>query len=102
MSLLPRFYDDFDGEIRIDDVLIKDFDIKNLRSHIALGQSKHTLFNDTIANNINYGSSNRDLEEIKEAAKKANAHDFIEALPDGYDTVAGDDGVLLSEDNVKE
>ncbi len=96
MSLLPRFYDDFDGEIRIDDVLIKDFDIKNLRSHIALVSQNITLFNDTIANNINYGSSNRDLEEIKEAAKKANAHDFIEALPDGYDTVAGDDGVLLS------
>ncbi len=70
MSLLPRFYDDFDGEIKIDDVLIKDFDIKNLRSHIALVSQNITLFNDTIANNINYGSSNRDIEEIKEAAKK--------------------------------
>ena len=55
-----------------------------------------TLFNDTIANNINYGFTDRSLEEIKEAAKKANAHDFIEALPDGYETIAGDDGVLLS------
>ena len=48
------------------------------------------------ANNINYGSEERDLEQIKDAAKKANAHEFIEALPDGYDTIAGDDGVLLS------
>ena len=96
MSLLPRFYDDFKGEIKIDGVLLNEFEIKNLRSHIALVSQNITLFNDTIANNINYGSEERSLDEIKAAAKKANAHDFIEALPDGYETIAGDDGVLLS------
>ena len=96
MSLLPRFYDGFDGEIKIDDVLLNEFDIKNLRSHIALVSQNITLFNDTIANNINYGSAERTFDEIKDAAVKANAHEFIEALPDGYDTIAGDDGVLLS------
>ena len=96
MSLLPRFYDGFDGEIKIDDVSLNEFDIKNLRSHIALVSQNITLFNDTIANNINYGSAERTFDEIKDAAIKANAHEFIEALPDGYDTIAGDDGVLLS------
>ena len=96
MSLLPRFYDGFNGEIRIDGVLLNEFEIKNLRSHIALVSQNITLFNDTIANNINYGSEERSIEQIKEAARKANAHEFIEALPDGYDTIAGDDGVLLS------
>ena len=57
MSLLPRFYDDFHGKIEIDDISLKDFEIKNLRSHIALVSQNITLFNDTIANNINYGSS---------------------------------------------
>ena len=96
MSLLPRFYDGFKGDIKIDGVLLSEFDIKNLRSHIALVSQNITLFNDTIANNINYGSEERTHEEIIEAAKKANAHEFIETLPDGYETVAGDDGVLLS------
>ena len=96
MSLIPRFYDDFEGEIKVDGISLTDYDIKNLRSHIALVSQNITLFNDTIANNINYGASERSLEEIKKAAKKANAHEFIEALPDGYETTAGDDGVLLS------
>ena len=61
MSLLPRFYDGFEGEIKIDGVLLSEFDIKNLRSHIALVSQNITLFNDTIANNINYGSEERDL-----------------------------------------
>ena len=96
MSLLPRFYDGFDGSITIDGVALEDFEIKNLRSHIALVSQNITLFNDTIAKNINYGSQERSMDEIKEAAIKANAHEFIEALPDGYETIAGDDGVLLS------
>ena len=96
MSLLPRFYDNFEGEIKIDDVLLSEFEIKNLRSHISLVSQNITLFNDTIGNNINYGSEERTIEEIQDAAKKANAHEFIVNLPDGYDTIAGDDGVLLS------
>ena len=96
MSLLPRFYDGFTGEISVDGVPLMNYDIKNLRSHIALVSQNITLFNDTIASNINYGSNEKTLDEIKIAARKANAHDFIEALPDGYETIAGDDGVLLS------
>ena len=96
MSLLPRFYDGFTGEISVDGIPLMDYDIKNLRSHIALVSQNITLFNDTIASNINYGSNEKTLDEIKIAARKANAHDFIEALPDGYETIAGDDGVLLS------
>ena len=96
MSLLPRFYDGYEGDIKVDGISISEYEITNLRSHIALVSQNVTLFNDTIANNINYGSSNVDLEQIKDAAKKANADSFIELMADGYETQAGDDGVLLS------
>ncbi len=96
MSLLPRFYGDYEGEIKIDGISINDYEITNLRSHIALVSQNVTLFNDTIANNISYGSSSNNLEQIKEAAKQANANSFIELMADGYETVVGDDGVLLS------
>tara|TARA_B100001029_G_scaffold70043_1_gene56996 strand:- start:848 stop:3667 length:2820 start_codon:yes stop_codon:yes gene_type:complete len=96
MSLLPRFYDGYEGEIMIDGVSVSEYEITNLRSHISLVSQNVTLFNDTIANNINYGSSNNDLTQIKEAARKANADTFIELMADGYETQAGDDGVLLS------
>ena len=96
MSLLPRFYDGYEGDISIDDKSISEYEITNLRSHISLVSQNVTLFNDTIANNINYGSAEFDLNKIKEAAKKANADSFIELMADGYDTQTGDDGVLLS------
>ena len=96
MSLLPRFYDGYEGEISIDGISISEYEITNLRSHISLVSQNVTLFNDTIANNINYGSAEFDLNKIKEAAKKANADSFIELMADGYDTQTGDDGVLLS------
>ena len=96
MSLLPRFYDGYEGDISIDDKSISEYEITNLRSHISLVSQNVTLFNDTIANNINYGSGEFDLNKIKEAAKKANADSFIELMADGYDTQTGDDGVLLS------
>ena len=96
MSLLPRFYDGYEGDISIDDKSISEYEITNLRSHISLVSQNVTLFNDTIANNINYGSTVFDLNKIKEAAKKANADSFIELMADGYDTQTGDDGVLLS------
>ena len=96
MSLLPRFYDGYEGDIKVDGISISEYEITNLRSHIALVSQSVTLFNDTIANNINYGSSNVDLDQIKDAAKKANADSFIELMADGYETQAGDDGVLLS------
>jgi ATP-binding cassette, subfamily B, bacterial MsbA len=96
LSLIPRFYEQSEGEILIDDVSINDYEIKNLRSHISLVSQDVTLFNDTIFNNISYGMKDADLTSVQEAAKKANAHDFIQAMPDGYSTLAGDDGVLLS------
>ena len=96
MSLLPRSYDGYEGDISIDDKSISEYEITNLRSHISLVSQNVTLFNDTIANNINYGSGEFDLNKIKEAAKKANADSFIELMADGYDTQTGDDGVLLS------
>ena len=96
MSLLPRFYDGYNGDIAIDGISISEYEITNLRSHISLVSQNVTLFNDTIANNINYGSTELDLIKIKEAAKKANADSFIELMADGYDTQTGDDGVLLS------
>ena len=96
MSLLPRSYDGYEGDISIDDKSISEYEITNLRSHISLVSQNVTLFNDTIANNINYGSAEFDLNKIKEAAKKANADSFIELMADGYDTQTGDDGVLLS------
>ena len=96
MSLLPRFYDGHEGDIKVDGISISEYEITNLRSHIALVSQNVTLFNDTIANNINYGSSDTDFDQIKEAAKKANADSFIELMADGYETQAGDDGVLLS------
>ena len=70
MSLLPRFYDGFEGEIKIDGVLLSEFDIKNLRSHIALVSQNITLFNDTIANNINYGSEEGILSRLKMQLKR--------------------------------
>ena len=82
MSLLPRFYEVTD--ISIDDKSISEYEITNLRSHISLVSQNVTLFNDTIANNINYGSTEFDLNKIKEAAKKANADSFIELMADEY------------------
>lgn len=97
VSLLPRFYDATSGDINLDGHDINSLTLQNLRSHIALVNQNVTLFNDTIAHNISYS----DLENIKSnklvsAAKAANALEFIENLPDGMDTVVGEDGVLLS------
>ena len=75
---------------------LEDYEIRNLRSHISLVNQNITLFNDTVINNINYGSIEEDFNNIVEASKKAHADSFIRAMPDGYETVVGDDGVLLS------
>jgi len=97
VSLLPRFYEYTEGEIRIDDHSLKDYSLRALRSHIALVTQNVVLFNDTIAANIAYGSL-RDCsrEDIREAAAKAHALEFIERMPDGLDTMIGDNGVMLS------
>jgi subfamily B ATP-binding cassette protein MsbA len=97
VSLLPRFYEYQQGEIRLDGHLITDFSLAALRAQIALVTQNVVLFNDTIAANIAYGSlRNRSQDEIVEAARKAHAMEFIERMPDGLDTMVGDNGVMLS------
>ena len=97
VSLLPRFYDATAGKIFIDDIDALELELSNLRSHIALVSQHVTLFNDTIAHNIAYGSLDSASEEdIRDAAKAAHALEFIEQLPDGMNTIVGENGVLLS------
>ena len=97
VSLLPRFYDKTSGDITIDDLAIETLSLSNLRSHIALVSQNVTLFNDTVAHNIAYSDLDDVVEDrVRNAAKSANALEFIEDLPDGFDTVVGEDGVLLS------
>ena len=97
VNLIPRFYDCSEGKILLDGIDIKKFTLENLRTHISLVSQNVTLFNDSVINNIAFGElKDRERERIINAAKIANAHDFIESLPDGYNTEIGDDGVLLS------
>jgi subfamily B ATP-binding cassette protein MsbA len=96
-SLIPKFYSPTKGEILLDDVPIRDVSLSNLRSHMAIVTQDVTLFNDTVARNIAYGSLvGKAREKIKAAAEKAYAGGFIEGLEEGLDTLVGDDGVLLS------
>ncbi len=96
VDLLPRFYDIQKGEINIDSVNIKDTSLKNLRSQMGNVNQEAILFNDTFFNNIAFGVDNATLAEVEEAAKIANAHEFIMATPNGYDTNVGDRGGKLS------
>jgi subfamily B ATP-binding cassette protein MsbA len=97
VSLIPRFYDATEGEICIDGVPTRDYKLRNLRQQIALVNQQVTLFNDSIAGNIGYGSlGGRDLEMIRQAADAAYATNFIELLPDGFDTLIGESGTRLS------
>ena len=97
MNLIPRFYDIVSGKILIGDTNINKYSLNNLRSLIAFVGQDLTLFNDTVKNNIAYGSlENKNFKEIESAAISANANEFIDKFPDGYDTIVGDDGVLLS------
>lgn len=96
VGLIPRFYDVTEGKITIDDVDVRDYQIRNLRSHIGIVLQDNILFSDTIMSNILYGRPDASEEEIIEAAKAVHAHDFIVGLPDGYDTVVGERGVKLS------
>jgi subfamily B ATP-binding cassette protein MsbA len=96
VSLIPRFYDVSKGAIFIDGLDIRDVTVASLVSQIALVDQETILFNESIANNIRYGKPGANLEEVAEAAKAAFAHDFIQQLPDGYDTNIGDRGLRLS------
>ena len=95
-SLIPRFYEVNEGKILLDGQDIRDISLHTLRKSIGLVQQDVYLFAGTIADNICYGKREATATEIIEAAKKANAHDFIIALPDGYDTDIGQRGVKLS------
>jgi len=97
VNLLPRFYDARAGSITIDGQNVNDIKLLDLRQHISLVSQHVTLFNDTIANNIAYGSlhgANRD--EIRRAADMAHVTEFVDKLPDGFDSMVGENGVLLS------
>jgi subfamily B ATP-binding cassette protein MsbA len=97
VSLLPRFYELSQGQIYIDGIDIKDISLASLRSQIALVSQHVTLFNDTISHNIAYGAlENTTHADILRAARAAHALEFIEQLPDGFDTIVGENGVLLS------
>jgi len=96
VNLLPRFYDVEKGQILIDGYDIRKVTLKSLRDQIGLVTQQTILFNDTVRNNIAYGNLKCSNQEIIEAAKAANAHDFIERLPQGYDTTIGEQGVKLS------
>ena len=96
-NLIPRFYNHQQGDILIDDVDVNEYKLSNLREHISLVTQNVTLFNDTIANNIAYGTLQKTpIELIKKAAKEANAYEFIEQLPNGWDTLVGENGLKLS------
>jgi subfamily B ATP-binding cassette protein MsbA len=96
VNLLPRFYDVKEGRILIDGHDIRTVTLKSLRDQIGLVTQQTILFNDTVRNNIAYGNLKCSNQEIVEAAQAANAHHFIQRLPQGYDTIIGEQGVKLS------
>jgi ABC-type multidrug transport system fused ATPase/permease subunit len=96
IDLIPKFYQPNQGEIYFDDINIKELNSKDIRDRIAIVTQDTILFNDTIYNNITFGFSHYTMEQVKQAAKIACADTFIEALPEGYNTIIGDKGSTLS------
>lgn len=96
MGLLMRFYDPTDGQILLDGVDLRDCNLADLRRQFGIVLQEPVLFSSTIAENIAYGRPEATREQIAEAARLANAHDFISALPEGYDTMVGERGMRLS------
>ena len=95
-DLVPRFYDVASGEITIDDVDIREVTLESLRAQIGIVTQHTFLFNDTVRNNIAYGDPAKGMDHVIAAAKAAHAHDFVMAMPQGYDTVIGELGLKLS------
>ena len=95
-DLLPRFYDPLAGAITLDGKDLRDYDLRSLRRSMGIVSQDTFLFNDTIRNNIAYSRDNARSSQVIEAAKRANAYEFIIQLPDGFDTHIGDRGVMLS------
>src|SRR5206468_9162091 len=96
VNLICRFYDATDGQILIDGVDIRDYDVRWLRRQIGIVLQEPYLFHGTIAENIRYGNPEASESEVIRAAKAANAHDFVVGFPDGYDTMVGERGQSLS------
>ncbi len=96
LNLIPRFTDVTSGAIRINGADIRDYSLKSLRKAMGVVTQETILFNDTVANNIRYGTTDAPQAAIEEAARKAYAHEFIEAMPRGYDTMIGERGLRLS------
>ncbi len=96
-SLIPRFYHHEQGQILLDGLDVEEYRLRNLRQHIALVTQHVTLFNDSVRNNIAYGDlAGAPLEAVRGAAEAAYADEFIDSMPQGYDTLVGENGVLLS------
>ncbi len=96
VQLIPRLYDVTQGEIRIDDIPVKDYNLDELHSKIGMVLQKNELFTGTIANNLRWGKQDATMDELVEACKAAEAHDFIMSFSEGYDTVLGRGGVNVS------
>ncbi len=96
VNLIPRFFDVTSGRIELNGRDLREYTVHSLREQIGIVTQETILFNRSVADNISYGNEDASLEQIKEAARRANAHEFIEELHDGYDTVIGERGSLLS------
>ena len=96
VSLVPRFYDATEGTVKVDGIDVKDYKLSALRDKISYVMQKSELFSDTVANNIRWGKENASPEEIKDACETAQARDFVEHIPDGYDSFIAEKGATLS------
>lgn len=96
MNLIPRFYDASEGTIRIDGEDVRDLTLSSLRARVGMVLQKSELFSGTIADNIRWGNSEATDDEVRQAARIAQAHDFIMGFSEGYDTVIGEKGSSLS------
>ena len=96
VQLIPRFYDCLDGAVYIDDTNVKDYKLKQLRDGVSMVLQKNLLFSGTIESNLRWGNENATMEQIVEACKIAQAHEFVSSFPDGYQTDLGQGGVNVS------
>ena len=96
LDLLARFYDPTGGRVTVDGTDLREVDLPSLRRLLGIVTQETILFNDTVRNNIAYGLAGAAEQEVMDAARAANAHDFISAMPEGYDTEIGERGVMLS------
>ena len=96
LSLIPRFYDPQNGQIKIDNQIIKDVNLSSLRKHISLVSQETTLFDDTIKNNLLYAKPDASMEDLEKASKDSFSMEFIDELPDKFETIIGENGLKLS------